>query len=47
MKKITADEIARWIVGRNEVWLQPKIDGVAVTLVYKKGKLVSLISRGN
>ncbi|MCW7761230.1 NAD-dependent DNA ligase LigB [Photorhabdus luminescens] len=40
-------EINRWLHGRLPVWLQPKIDGVAVTLVYQNGKLVSLISRGN
>ncbi|WP_445495911.1 NAD-dependent DNA ligase LigB [Photorhabdus sp. SF281] len=40
-------EINRWLYGRLPVWLQPKIDGVAVTLVYQNGKLVSLISRGN
>ncbi len=40
-------EINRWLHGRLPVWLQPKIDGVAVTLIYQKGKLVSLISRGN
>ncbi|WP_240042957.1 NAD-dependent DNA ligase LigB [Photorhabdus luminescens] len=41
------EEINRWLHGRLPVWLQPKIDGVAVTLVYQNGKLVSLISRGN
>ncbi|NHB90190.1 NAD-dependent DNA ligase LigB [Photorhabdus tasmaniensis] len=40
-------ELNRWLRGRLPVWLQPKVDGVAVTLVYQKGKLVSLISRGN
>ncbi|MQL49235.1 NAD-dependent DNA ligase LigB [Photorhabdus khanii] len=40
-------EINRWLRSRLPVWLQPKIDGVAVTLVYQQGKLVSLISRGN
>lgn len=47
LKKITVDEVARWIAGRHEIWLQPKVDGVAVTLVYRKGKLAALISRGN
>ncbi|MBI6547681.1 NAD-dependent DNA ligase LigB [Xenorhabdus lircayensis] len=40
-------EIRQWLQGRTGVWLQPKIDGVAVTLVYEKGQLVRLISRGN
>ncbi|PHM62597.1 NAD-dependent DNA ligase LigB [Xenorhabdus ishibashii] len=40
-------EIRQWLQGRTRVWLQPKIDGVAVTLVYEKGQLVQLISRGD
>ncbi|OTA19131.1 NAD dependent DNA ligase [Xenorhabdus beddingii] len=39
--------IRQWLQGRSGVWLQPKIDGVAVTLVYEKGHLVRLISRGD
>ncbi|MCI1680450.1 MAG: NAD-dependent DNA ligase LigB [Ewingella americana] len=48
LKKIR-DEAAltRWLSGREDLWVQPKIDGVAVTLVYQKGKLVSLMSRGD
>lgn len=41
LKKITVDEVARWIAGCHEDWLQLKIDGVAVTLVYRKGKLAA------
>ncbi|WP_110710297.1 NAD-dependent DNA ligase LigB [Salinicola sp. CR57] len=29
------------------LWIQPKIDGVAVTLVYRKGRLQRAISRGD
>ncbi|WP_210403186.1 NAD-dependent DNA ligase LigB [Salinicola sp. MH3R3-1] len=29
------------------LWIQPKVDGVAVTLVYRGGKLASAISRGD
>lgn len=32
---------------RRDVWVQPKVDGVAVTLVYRDGKLNQAISRGN
>lgn len=39
--------LSQWLIGRKELWVQPKIDGVAVTLVYHKGKLISLISRGD
>ncbi|MDR0218120.1 MAG: NAD-dependent DNA ligase LigB [Enterobacteriaceae bacterium] len=41
------EEVHRWLQGRSSVWLQPKVDGVAVTLVYQKGRLIRLISRGN
>lgn len=39
--------VAQWMQGRSDLWVQPKIDGVAITLVYQQGKLVSAISRGN
>ncbi len=39
--------VAAWMKGQNHLWIQPKIDGVAVTLVYQRGKLVRLISRGD
>lgn len=40
-------QLAAWMASRDDLWVQPKIDGVAVTLVYRQGKLVSLISRGD
>lgn len=39
--------VAYWMQGKGPLWVQPKVDGVAVTLVYHQGKLVSLISRGD
>lgn len=39
--------VGQWMQRRHDLWVQPKIDGVAVTLVYQKGVLVSAISRGN
>lgn len=39
--------VTKWMDGKTGVWLQPKIDGVAVTLVYRKGRLVQLLSRGD
>jgi DNA ligase (NAD+) len=44
-----ADEkaVQAWLKGKTGVWIQPKVDGVAVTLVYEKGRLVKAISRGN
>ncbi|WP_350580162.1 NAD-dependent DNA ligase LigB [Pseudomonas sp. HY2-MNA-CIBAN-0224] len=44
-----ADEraVERWIKGRQDLWVQPKVDGVAVTLVYRQGQLQHVISRGD
>lgn len=39
--------VEQWMQGRSDLWVQPKVDGVAVTLVYRKGVLVSAISRGD
>lgn len=39
--------LSQWIAQHRDLWIQPKIDGVAVTLVYRHGKMVSAISRGN
>jgi len=39
--------VSQWMQGRRDLWVQPKVDGVAVTLVYRQGVLVSAISRGN
>lgn len=40
-------EVARWMENRHGLWVQPKVDGVAVTLVYRQGKLTRVVSRGN
>ena len=39
--------ILNWMHGRQDLWVQPKIDGVAVSLVYRGGRLSSLLSRGD
>ncbi|MFF7061630.1 NAD-dependent DNA ligase LigB [Pseudomonas sp. NPDC008258] len=39
--------VARWLAGKSGVWVQPKVDGVAVSLIYRQGQLVQLISRGD
>lgn len=39
--------LSQWMAGKTDLWMQPKVDGVAVTLVYRAGKLVQAISRGN
>jgi len=39
--------VAAWIARREDLWIQPKVDGVAVTLVYRRGRLQQAISRGD
>lgn len=39
--------VVRWLAGKRGVWVQPKVDGVAVSLIYRQGRLVQLISRGD
>ncbi|MDP3976774.1 MAG: NAD-dependent DNA ligase LigB [Pseudomonas sp.] len=36
-----------WMATREDLWIQPKVDGVAVTLVYRGGLLQQAISRGD
>ncbi|WP_053156017.1 NAD-dependent DNA ligase LigB [Pseudomonas sp. Pf153] len=42
-----ADAVRSWLDGRDDVWVQPKVDGVAVTLIYRDGHLYQAISRGD
>ncbi len=39
--------VANWLKDKPEVWIQPKVDGVAMTLVYRNGRLMQAISRGD
>ncbi|GLO11707.1 DNA ligase B [Pseudomonas putida] len=39
--------VVRWMAGKTGIWVQPKVDGVAVSLLYRQGRLVQLISRGD
>lgn len=39
--------VSDWMRGRKNLWVQPKIDGVAVSLIYRHGKLAALLSRGD
>lgn len=45
--KLDERGLRQWMNGRQDLWVQPKIDGVAVTLIYEQGQLVAAISRGN
>ncbi|WP_311949422.1 NAD-dependent DNA ligase LigB [Halomonas piscis] len=44
-----ADEAGteRWASRRDDLWIQPKVDGVAVTLRYAAGRLAEAVSRGD
>lgn len=39
--------VETWLAQRSDTWIQPKVDGVAVTLKYSDGHLVQAISRGD
>lgn len=39
--------VQAWMRQRDDLWLQPKVDGVAVTLLYRNGRLEQLVSRGD
>ncbi|MFK3605409.1 DNA ligase B [Pseudomonas sp. AP19] len=46
-KLVDEKAVDEWLGTRQDVWIQPKVDGVAVTLVYHQGRLSQLISRGD
>ncbi|WP_223518170.1 NAD-dependent DNA ligase LigB [Pseudomonas sp. GL-B-19] len=39
--------VENWLRDRKDLWIQPKVDGVAVTLIYRDGLLHQAISRGD
>lgn len=46
-KLVDEVSVAHWMKNKTDLWIQPKVDGVAVTLVYRQGSLVQAISRGD
>ena len=46
-KLLDESAVSDWLSTRQDVWIQPKFDGVAVTLVYRQGRLHQMISRGD
>ncbi|MDI1054390.1 NAD-dependent DNA ligase LigB [Escherichia coli] len=46
-KMVDKNALSLWMRERSDLWVLPKVDGVAVTLVYRDGKLNKAISRGN
>ncbi len=39
--------LRQWMRSHQDLWIQPKVDGVAVTLIYRQGQLVQATSRGD
>lgn len=46
-KLATVEAVEAWMAPRTDIWVQPKVDGVAVTLHYRHGALIRMVSRGN
>ncbi len=47
LRKLSESALKQWMQQREDLWVQPKVDGVAVTLVYSAGQLTQMLSRGN
>lgn len=47
LNKTDDDGVRRFTSRREDLWIQPKVDGVAVTLRYEGGELVEAVSRGD
>ncbi|SFA87786.1 NAD-dependent DNA ligase LigB [Azotobacter beijerinckii] len=47
LDKLDEAAVQAWMAARGELWVQPKVDGVAVTLEYAGGRLQRAISRGD
>lgn len=48
VEKLADDQaVTRWMQAKQNVWIQPKVDGVAVSLIYRQGRLTRLLSRGD
>ncbi|OAZ94813.1 NAD-dependent DNA ligase LigB [Halomonas sp. G11] len=47
LEKTDDEGVRRFSSRRDNLWIQPKVDGVAVTLRYQEGELVEAVSRGD
>ncbi|AJY52704.1 NAD-dependent DNA ligase LigB [Halomonas sp. KO116] len=47
LDKADDDGVRRFTSRREDLWIQPKVDGVAITLRYENGELVEAVSRGD
>ncbi|CAO1658516.1 NAD-dependent DNA ligase LigB [Halomonas sp. NYA30] len=47
LTKADDDGVRRFTSRREDLWIQPKVDGVAITLRYADGELIEAVSRGD
>ena len=47
LEKTDKAGVESWSSRRDDLWIQPKVDGVAVTLRYVEGELTEAVSRGD
>ena len=47
LNKLNRQQLKLWIKDKGALWIQPKVDGVAVTLIYQQGQLTQILSRGD
>ncbi|WNL42226.1 NAD-dependent DNA ligase LigB [Halomonas sp. PAMB 3264] len=47
LEKTDEEGVRRFTTRRDNLWIQPKVDGVAVTLHYEAGELIDAVSRGD
>lgn len=47
LNKADDDGVRRFTSRRDNLWIQPKVDGVAITLRYADGELIEAVSRGD
>ncbi|MFG6668779.1 NAD-dependent DNA ligase LigB [Halomonas sp. HNIBRBA4712] len=47
LEKTDEAGVRRFTTRRDNLWIQPKVDGVAVTLAYEAGELIEAVSRGD
>ena len=47
LSKLSETALKQWMQQHDDLWVQPKVDGVAVTLLYENGQLTQMLSRGD
>ena len=46
LSKLSETALKQWMQQHDDLWVQPKVDGVAVTLLYENGQLTQMLCRG-